>query len=281
MKKKIFFCLIFFILSSIFLFAPESYSEESFLKTDKGLPRIQPINLEEGIPSSNDSISKDSEFSETSSSKLSNPSKKFSFKNLFRLFPFMGKREKKEEKKAKNKQEDLSLNLRKENSSLFMKEEKEKDLFPQKKAFSRMLLSLIFVFALGGFIIFFSKWWKRKYHFTTKHKQIHMVTQYHLDSKKRLVIVRVAGEHLLLGLTDQNISLLKTLSLLEEGPPIESEESFSSQFLQMKNLDSSSSSSSSQSRSNVTSEKREIPLEGLEKMRAFVEGKLRNKKKIV
>lgn len=46
--------------------------------------------------------------------------------------------------------------------------------------------------------------------------QIKVLTQHHLGPKKSLLVVRVAGESLLIGVTDQNISLIKGLSLLDE-----------------------------------------------------------------
>lgn len=52
-----------------------------------------------------------------------------------------------------------------------------------------------------------------------KPNQIKILTQYHLGPKKSLAVVHIAGESMLIGLTDQNISLIKTLSLLDEEIP--------------------------------------------------------------
>lgn len=49
--------------------------------------------------------------------------------------------------------------------------------------------------------------------------KIRVVTNHHIGPKKSLMIINVAGESLLLGVTDQNISILKNLSLLEEELP--------------------------------------------------------------
>lgn len=49
--------------------------------------------------------------------------------------------------------------------------------------------------------------------------QIKVLTQHHLGPKKSLAIIRVAGESILIGVTDQNISLIKELSLLDEDIP--------------------------------------------------------------
>lgn len=49
--------------------------------------------------------------------------------------------------------------------------------------------------------------------------QIKVLTQYHLAPKKTLTVIRVAGESLLIGVTDNQITLLKSLSLLDEDIP--------------------------------------------------------------
>lgn len=49
--------------------------------------------------------------------------------------------------------------------------------------------------------------------------QIKVLSQHYLGPKKSLAIVRVAGESILIGVTDQNISMIKALSLLDEELP--------------------------------------------------------------
>lgn len=49
--------------------------------------------------------------------------------------------------------------------------------------------------------------------------QIKILTQHYLGPKKSLAIVRVAGESILIGVTDQNINLIKSLSLLDDEVP--------------------------------------------------------------
>jgi flagellar protein FliO/FliZ len=43
-----------------------------------------------------------------------------------------------------------------------------------------------------------------------------IMTQFHLGPKKSVIIIRVAGEFLLLGVTDHSINLIKTLSLIDD-----------------------------------------------------------------
>jgi flagellar protein FliO/FliZ len=49
--------------------------------------------------------------------------------------------------------------------------------------------------------------------------KIQILTQHSLGPKKSLMIVQVAGESLLVGVTDHNISMLKTLSLIDDELP--------------------------------------------------------------
>ena len=58
-------------------------------------------------------------------------------------------------------------------------------------------------------------------------KKIKILTQHHLGPKKSLAIIRVAGESLLIGVTDHSINLIKPLSLLDEEVPLETSSQFS------------------------------------------------------
>ncbi|MBX2987604.1 MAG: flagellar biosynthetic protein FliO [Bdellovibrionaceae bacterium] len=58
--------------------------------------------------------------------------------------------------------------------------------------------------------------------------QIKVLTQHWLGQKKSLAIVRVAGESILIGVTDQNISMIKSLSLLDDEVPEEAPTQFNS-----------------------------------------------------
>jgi flagellar protein FliO/FliZ len=49
--------------------------------------------------------------------------------------------------------------------------------------------------------------------------RINVLTNHHLGPKKNLMIVQVAGETLLLGVTDHNITMLKTLALIDDEIP--------------------------------------------------------------
>jgi len=73
----------------------------------------------------------------------------------------------------------------------------------------------------------------RKYRFKNPQSQatqIKVLTQHYLGPKKSLAIVRVAGESVLIGITDHNISMIKSLSLLDEDIPEESPKEFQTVF---------------------------------------------------
>lgn len=83
----------------------------------------------------------------------------------------------------------------------------------------RMFLSLIVIAVLATGLVYFSKWYTRTHQKSADTNRIRVLTQHFLGPRKSLAIVRVAGETILIGVTDQNISMLKTLSLLDEELP--------------------------------------------------------------
>jgi flagellar protein FliO/FliZ len=69
-------------------------------------------------------------------------------------------------------------------------------------------------------------------------RMIQVLSTQHLGAKKSLAVVQVAGEAMLIGITDNNISMIKSISLLDDDMPqkkfsatlaqkIQSEEEFS------------------------------------------------------
>jgi flagellar protein FliO/FliZ len=83
---------------------------------------------------------------------------------------------------------------------------------------SRVIMSLGLVLGLlFGFSAFLKKFLKKTP--LKKNSQIKVLTQHYLGPKKSLAIIRVAGESMLIGVTDNNINLIKTLALLDEEIP--------------------------------------------------------------
>ena len=84
-----------------------------------------------------------------------------------------------------------------------------------KSPWGRLIMSL-FVVAIVGAVLFRSlKWWQKKAAVQTDTNKIRIVNQHYLGPRKSLAIIRVAGESILIGVTDHNISLIKSLSLLD------------------------------------------------------------------
>lgn len=84
-------------------------------------------------------------------------------------------------------------------------------------------VSILGIVGLGAF--FFLR--KYKVPRAAKHQtQIKVLQQHFLGPKKSLAIVRVAGESILIGITDHNISMIKNLSLLDDEVPEEAPQHF-------------------------------------------------------
>lgn len=56
--------------------------------------------------------------------------------------------------------------------------------------------------------------------------QIKVLNQHWLGPKKSLAIIRVAGESILIGVTDQNITMIKSLALMDDEVPVETPDQF-------------------------------------------------------
>jgi len=82
-----------------------------------------------------------------------------------------------------------------------------------------LIISMMGVLGTGAYI------YLRKYSKTNfaagKNNEIKVLTQHYLGPKKSLAIIRVAGESILVGITDQNINMIKSLALLDDEVPEE------------------------------------------------------------
>lgn len=86
--------------------------------------------------------------------------------------------------------------------------------------FFRIFMTLgILAVACGSAAFGLNRWAKKSGAKNQKSTQIKVLTSHHLGPKKNLTIVQVAGETILLGVTDHNITMLKTLSLLDDEIP--------------------------------------------------------------
>lgn len=83
----------------------------------------------------------------------------------------------------------------------------------------KLVLTLFVLCALLGGALFAIKKWAEKKSKQKPNTKIQILTQHHLGPKKSIAIIQVAGEALLVGITDHNISMLKTLALIDDEVP--------------------------------------------------------------
>jgi flagellar protein FliO/FliZ len=89
----------------------------------------------------------------------------------------------------------------------------------------KIIYSIAILLILGGGLIYMV----RRYSLPKNSKtqtQIKVLSQHHFGPKRSLALVRVAGESILIGITDQNINLVKSLSMLDEEIPEEVPQNF-------------------------------------------------------
>jgi flagellar protein FliO/FliZ len=103
--------------------------------------------------------------------------------------------------------------------------ENKKKASEDSSSLFRIVMSLAVLGVVGtGAFIFLRKYSVPK---AAKHQtQIKVLQQHYLGPKKSLAIVRVAGESILIGITDNNINMIKSLSLLDDEVPEEAPQSF-------------------------------------------------------
>lgn len=103
---------------------------------------------------------------------------------------------------------------------------KKKEAVESGGSVMRLVYSMMVIALFAISLISFSKWWSKRNQKSNDTNKIRVLTQHYLGPKKSLVMIRVAGETVLIGVTDQNISMIKTLSLLDEEIPTDVPSSF-------------------------------------------------------
>ena len=90
----------------------------------------------------------------------------------------------------------------------------------------RIFYSMAILAILGGGMFYFV----RRYSIPKTSKsqtQIKVISQHYFGPKKSVALIRIAGESMLIGITDANINLVKSLSLLDEDVPEQVPQNFS------------------------------------------------------
>lgn len=80
----------------------------------------------------------------------------------------------------------------------------------------RLLASMGILAVVAGGMVYASKRWNFKKDKGGQKTRIEILHQLHMGPKKSLGLIRVAGEVILIGITDQNISMLKTIALIDD-----------------------------------------------------------------
>ncbi len=139
----------------------------------------------------------------------------------------------------------------------------------------RLMLTLgVLAAALGGLLLILKRLSARggKANQSTK---IQVLTQHYLGPKKSLAIIQVAGESILVGITDHNISMLKTLSLIDDEVPEHLPHRFDGALDDFVDDDDQMNERAPNTRrSNQESE--HFAMKGLSEIRDTVSGRLRN-----
>ncbi len=84
---------------------------------------------------------------------------------------------------------------------------------------TKLILSLVVIAGMLGAGYYMIRRFSVSNKSAKSNMQIKVLSQHFLGPKKSLAIIRVAGESILIGVTDQNISLIKPLSLLDDELP--------------------------------------------------------------
>ncbi len=96
--------------------------------------------------------------------------------------------------------------------------------------FLKIMITFGILGILGCGAYFLIKKYARSGASPSQANQVKVLSQHYLGPKKSLAIIRVAGESILIGITDHNISLIKELSLLDDEIPEKTPKNFRSVF---------------------------------------------------
>lgn len=80
----------------------------------------------------------------------------------------------------------------------------------------RMIASLGIVLVVAGVAAYAGKKYRRHQDKGGQKARIEMMHQLHLGPKKSIGLIRVAGEAILIGITDNNINMLKSVALIDD-----------------------------------------------------------------
>jgi flagellar biogenesis protein FliO len=88
----------------------------------------------------------------------------------------------------------------------------------------RMVLSLFIALSIFGGGVYAYRRWPGSKKISQRSRMVEVLTQHHFGPRRSVAVVRVAGESVLIGLTDTSITFLKNLSLLDDDVPQDTRE---------------------------------------------------------
>lgn len=80
----------------------------------------------------------------------------------------------------------------------------------------RLAGSVGFILVIGGIMIFAGRKWAKQKNKGGEKVRIESLHTYHLSPKRSLNLIRVAGEVILIGSTDQSVNFIKSVSLIDD-----------------------------------------------------------------
>lgn len=114
----------------------------------------------------------------------------------------------------------MGANASQKESEIPVNLDKKKPGSEESSPLLRVILGLSILAAMGGGAVYYlrrhAKPGPRK-----NAPQIKILTQHYLGPKKSLAVIHVSGESILIGVTDHNISMIKSLSLIDDEVPVE------------------------------------------------------------
>lgn len=80
----------------------------------------------------------------------------------------------------------------------------------------RFLASAVLIAVVGGVLMYAARRWSRQKDKGGKQARIEVIHQMHLGPRKSLALIRVSGEVMLVGITDHNINMMKSIALIDD-----------------------------------------------------------------
>lgn len=92
---------------------------------------------------------------------------------------------------------------------------------------TRLFLTVFIMISVMGTTYYMVRKYKLSNNINKSNTKIKILSQHYLGPKKSLAIIHVAGESMLIGVTDSNISMIKSLSLIDDEVPSDLPQNFS------------------------------------------------------